>query len=151
MDHKEKARHRSEIAAWLRAILADNPNLTPTGWSLKAKLTRATVGRALDDKHDHVLSVVTLYKLAKAVNAAPPLDLGEGSPGIPSPVTLSRILRGLMTRMTPNQEWTDEALMAMAQALRLAMIELADNPELAKDEQGAELLGRFAALHHKAP
>ena len=146
LDSQEKAWHRAEIAKWLRGILAANPDLTPTRWSLDAGVTRATVGRALSDKHDNVLSVVVLYKLARAVRVPPPLELGLGAPGVPSPPVLAAILRGLLSRIVPDRTWSGAAITAMAQALRLALAEAAESPELASDAQSAELLGRMAAL-----
>lgn len=142
---KEKKERRDEIAAWLQSVLANNPDLKATKWSLDAGLGRSTVSRAMNPKYDNILSIVALYKLAKKAGVPTPVHLGIGAPGVPPPSALAAIFRGILSRLTPERTWPDDVLMALGEALQLSLVEAQETPEIGEDLQAAELVGRMAA------
>ncbi|ANI79038.1 hypothetical protein [Sphingobium sp. EP60837] len=142
---KEKKEHRDEIAAWLKGVLDNNTDLKATAWSVAAGLSRSTVSRALNPKYDNILSIVALYKLAKKAGVPTPVHLGIGAPGVPPPIALAAIFRGILSRLTPERTWSEDVLMALGEALQLSLVEAQETPEIAEDLQAAELVGRMAA------
>lgn len=142
---KEKKEHRDEIAAWLKSVLDSNADLKATNWSIDAGLGRSTVSRAMNPKYDNILSIVALYKLAKKAGVPTPVHLGIGAPGVPPPVALAAIFRGILSRLTPERTWSDDVLMALGEALQLSLVEAQETPEIADDLAAAELVGRMAA------
>lgn len=142
---KEHADHRSEIAAWLRGVMEIKPDLKPTNWSVSSGVGRNTVGRALSDKYTNILSVVTLYKLAKKAGVPAPIHLGASAPGVPPSDALAAIFKGILSRLTPERTWPDDVLMALGEALQLSLVELHENPDIADSLGEAETVGRVSA------
>lgn len=142
---KENAEHRNEIAAWLRSVLESKPDMGPTNWSIASGLGRNTVGRALNPKYTNILSVVSLYKLAKTAGIPAPVHLGASAPGVPPADALAAVFRGILGRLTPDRDWPDEVFMALGEALQLSLVELQENPEIAENLGEAETVGRVSA------
>ena len=142
---KEKREHRREIADWLQGVLDTHPELKATTWSMAAGVGRNTVSRALSPKYDNILSIITLYKLAKTAGVPPPIHLGIGAPGVPPPIALASIFKGIFSKIMPDRVFSDDFLMALGEALQLSLIEAQETPEIAEDLQAAELVGRMAA------
>lgn len=142
---KENADHRAEIAAWLQSVLDSKPDLGPTNWSISAGLGRNTVGRALSPKYTNILSVVSLYKLAKKAGVPAPVHLGSSAAGVPPADALAAVFRGILSRLTPDRDWPDDVFMALGEALQLSLVELQENPEIAENLGEAETVGRVSA------
>ena len=140
---EEKRRHKLAIAEWIKGVMAST-GLKPTAWSIKAGMSRSTVGRALNPKYTYITSTMTLIKLAQAAGVAPPLDLGVGAAGIPTSTVFTRIVLVAMKRIAPGQTWTEAQLDPVGRALRMTLLELAENPEGSNDVAMAERAARMA-------
>jgi len=141
---KENADHRNEIAAWLRGVMESKPGLKPTNWSIASGVGRNTVGRALNPKYTNILSVSSLYKLAKEAGVPAPVHLGSSVPGVPPAEALAAIFRGILSRLTPDRDWSDDVYMALGEALQISLVELQENPEIADNLGEAETVGRVS-------
>jgi hypothetical protein len=61
-----------DIRRWMRQVLEDH-KLSPAAWARSAGLSPSTVQRAIKEDYQFITSSRTLAKLARAVNATPPL------------------------------------------------------------------------------
>lgn len=59
------------IRQWMRQVMREKA-LTSAAWARMAKINRSTINRAINPDYQYITSTVTLSKLARAANVAPP-------------------------------------------------------------------------------
>lgn len=147
VQEREKRERKQEIANWLKEVM-EAQGLSKTGWAVAANMGRSTVARALDLNNPHILTTLSLIKLAKTARVRPPLDLGASPAGVPKSETLYRVLVAAMLSIQPNVDWSGPGLRHVAEALRVLLLELAEHPEL---EDGLESLESAVRMAMRLP
>jgi hypothetical protein len=130
------------IAEWLQSVL-DLKGWTARDWALKAGLGKDTVSRGLKEGYEHVTSMTTIGRLAKAAAVPMPIHL-VGARGVPTTAALMEILRELF-KLVPEREWPDEVLLPLARALRHTLLEIAEEGDGHDDPAHARVVARIAA------
>lgn len=109
------------IADWMNATMASH-RLSARAWAEKAGLGKDTVSRATREDYEYVTSTRTIAKLAEAVGETPP----GAAAAIPSAATFAAILAALLPAAGLDALPTDDVLLALGEALRDTLLELAD-------------------------
>ena len=135
MDERQKP-----VAEWMRGVIARR-NISARAWAEAAGMGKDTVSRAIREDYASVTSTRTIALLAAAIGEKP-----YGAAGaVPSEASLVAILQALLAALVPGRVPGQDALQAIAGALRETLLHLADEPDAATDPRTSQSLARAAA------